>query len=62
MSVFTTHAIRCKQTGEEIATKLDGGDCACSSAAECRLHPAQQKVVPPPPPPTTVRNPGTKLW
>jgi hypothetical protein len=32
------HSIICKRTGEAIAAKLDGGTCACPSAAECRLR------------------------
>ena len=32
--------VRCKKTGEDIATKLDGGQCACMTAEACCLQDA----------------------
>lgn len=33
------HTIRCKKTGEGLATKEGGGQCVCPSADECRMRP-----------------------
>jgi len=32
--------VRCKKTGEDIAVKLDGGQCACMTAEACCLQEA----------------------
>lgn len=44
------HTIQCRRTGETIATKLDGGYCACATTEACRLHvdaaPLQKPTIP----------------
>jgi hypothetical protein len=42
---MSAHAIRCRRTGEAIASKLDGGVCVCASIAECALHAEPRKVI-----------------
>lgn len=40
----SANAVLCKRTGEGIAVKLGGGQCACASADECRLAPHSPAV------------------